>query len=77
MSRSIRDLRTGESAVLAQPTLSPATSRRLAELGLRAGETVTLAIRGTGGTRIVSVQGSRIALDGRTASGLPLVEATQ
>lgn len=70
------DLRAGETAVLGVPDLDPEQRMRLAELGLRPGETVTLALRGVGGARIVSVAGSRIALDAQTARALP-VEVTR
>jgi ferrous iron transport protein A len=69
----VRDLRRGESAVLAVPQLDSRQAMRLAELGLRAGESVTLTQRGVGGARVLAVAGSRIALDARTAARLPLV----
>lgn len=58
--------------MLAAPRLDRAQAMRLAELGLRAGERVTLTQRGVGGARVVSVGGSRIALDRRTAAQLPV-----
>jgi ferrous iron transport protein A len=64
---SLRDLAVGESAVLDEPQVEAAQRRRLAELGLRPGETVTVTQRAVGGARVVAVHGSRIALDGRTA----------
>ena len=45
---------------------------RLAELGLRPGQPVTLLQRGVGGARVVSVADSRIALDSRTAGRIPV-----
>jgi ferrous iron transport protein A len=69
---TLRDLGVGESAVLGEPRVPEAQRRRLAELGLRPGETVTITQRAVGGARVVAVHGSRIALDGRTASQLAL-----
>lgn len=71
--RSVRDLRVGESAVLAEPDVEGPQRTRLAEMGLRPGETVTVAQRGVGGARVVSVHGSRIAVDARTAGRLRVV----
>jgi ferrous iron transport protein A len=76
--RTVRDLRAGECAVLGEPDLDRGQRMRLAELGLRAGESITLAQRGVGGARVVAVAGSRIALDARTAARLPVTgEAEQ
>jgi ferrous iron transport protein A len=69
---SLRDLGVGESAVLGEPQVQAAQRRRLAELGLRPGELVTVTQRAVGGARVVAVHGSRIALDGRTAALLAL-----
>lgn len=71
-ARTVRDLRTGESAVLGDPTIEEPQRSRLAELGLRAGEQVTLTQRAVGGARIIAVHGSRIAIDARTAGSLTL-----
>jgi ferrous iron transport protein A len=73
-ARSVRDLAVGESAVLAEPLMERGHRMRLAEMGLRAGERVTLAQRSVGGARVVAVRGSRIALDSRTAARLPVIE---
>lgn len=69
---TVRDLRAGQSAVLAEPSVSAAQRARLAELGLRAGQEIRLLQRAVGGARVVSVAGSRIALDARTAGQLHL-----
>ncbi len=71
-ARTVQDLRTGESAVLGNPAIDEPQRSRLAELGLRAGEQVTLTQRAVGGARILAVHGSRIAVDARTARGLTL-----
>ncbi|GMA20539.1 ferrous iron transport protein A [Arsenicicoccus piscis] len=47
-----------------------APRRRLAELGLRPGAVVQARSRTSGGGRVVAVDGSRIALDRATVSGL-------
>lgn len=70
MTRTVRDLAVGERAVLAEPEVGGDQRRRLAELGLRPGQEIVLAQRAVGGARVVSVHGSRIALDGRTAAAL-------
>jgi ferrous iron transport protein A len=72
--RSVRDLRRGASAVLAEVALGRAQRVRLAELGLRAGETVTVVQRSVGGARVIAVHGSRIAVDAGTAAGLLLTD---
>ena len=69
---TVRDLHPGQTAVLAEPTVADAVRIRLAELGLRAGQEILLIQRAVGGARVVAVAGSRIALDARTAAGLPL-----
>jgi len=67
------DLRAGGSAVLADVNHAEALTRRLAELGLRSGQTIVLAQRGVGGSRVLAVGGARIAVDRATASQLLLV----
>lgn len=74
MARTVRDLSVGERAVLDAPQLESGLRMRLAEMGLRRGEEVTVTQRGVGGARILSVRGSRIALDARTAARLPIQE---
>ena len=69
---TVRDLRVGATAILDEPAVGQAQRLRLAELGIRAGETVRMVQRSVGGARVVSVRDSRIALDGTTASQLPL-----
>ena len=73
-TRTVRDLRTGESAVLAQPELGDDLRMRLAEMGVRRGEQITVTQRGVGGARVISVRGSRIAVDSHTAARLPLAD---
>lgn len=76
-ARTVRDLRPGESAVLAEPRLEGDLRMRLAEMGVRRGERIVVAQRGVGGARVLDVQGSRIAVDARTAGRLPIAEGTQ
>lgn len=66
------DAAVDEVVVLASPRLEPARSRRLAELGLRAGARVTVLHRSAGGGRILAVGDARIALDRATLRLLPL-----
>jgi Fe2+ transport system protein FeoA len=47
-----------------------AIQRRLAEMGVRAGSHVTVLYRTTGGGRVVSVDGARIAIDSRLAAAI-------
>ncbi len=70
--RTIRDLAVGEVAILGEPLVDRVQRMRLAELGLRPGESVELRQRSVGGARVVAVHGSRIALDARTAGLLPV-----
>jgi Fe2+ transport system protein FeoA len=70
--RSVRDLVVGETAILGVPEVDRAQRIRLAELGMRPGQPVTLVQRGVGGARVVSVSGSRIALDARTSGRIPV-----
>ena len=69
-ARTLRELAVGESAVLAEADLDAAQRRRLAELGLRPGQEVTISQHAVGGARVVAVHGSRIALDAQTASAI-------
>lgn len=50
-------------------------ARRLAELGLRPGSTVTVLRRTTGGGRIVAVGDARVAMSRQTARRLPAAPA--
>ncbi|MDQ5973642.1 MAG: ferrous iron transport protein [Actinomycetota bacterium] len=72
-ARTVRDLRVGVAAVLGEPTVGLTQRLRLAELGIRAGETVHVVQRSVGGARVVSVRDSRIALDSATARQLPVI----
>ncbi|MCI1747551.1 MAG: ferrous iron transport protein A [Acidipropionibacterium sp.] len=54
---------TGAQRLLQGTGVRPDLARRLAALGLRRGAQVTLLMRTAGGGGIVSVAGSRIALD--------------
>jgi Fe2+ transport system protein FeoA len=76
MGRTVRDLRVGETATLGEPSTDSRQRGRLVELGLRPGEQVTLIQRAVGGARVLSVHGSRIALDARTSEQLPIAEGS-
>ncbi len=61
------DVRTGAHAVLEAPDVPAQMARRLAELGLRAGESVQVMHRTAGGGRLLAVGDTRIAIDRQTA----------
>ncbi len=69
---ALADLAVGDSAQLAEPLVPPAQRMRLAELGLRPGQTVRIAQRSVAGARVIAVGGSRIALDAATVALLPI-----
>ncbi len=52
--------------------LSAAEAMRLAELGLRAGATVTILRRTAGGGRVIGVGPARIAVGGRMLDRIPV-----
>ena len=58
--------------MLGSPRLDAARTRRLAELGLRAGAEVVVLHRTPGGGRVVAVEDSRIAIDRTTLRALPV-----
>ena len=74
MEPTVADARPDAAYTLVSATAPPAARRRLAELGLRPGGAVRVLRRTTGGGRIVSVAGSRIALDAATAATMRLRE---
>lgn len=74
---TVRDLAVGECAILGVPEVDRPQRIRLAELGLRPGQPVTVVQRAVGGARVVSVADSRIALDSRTAGRIPVTRGGQ
>ena len=60
---TLDDAPSGQTAVLAPVSRELRLSRRLAELGLRAGEPVVPRHRVAGGGRLLEVSGSRLAVD--------------
>ena len=66
------DVRPGGFAVLEAPDVPTAMARRLAELGLRAGETVQVMHGTAGGGRLLAVGDTRIAVDRQTARSIPV-----
>lgn len=66
----------GRRVVMGVPRLDRARTRRLAELGLRAGAEVVVLHRTAGRGRIVAVGDTRIALDRATLQCLPLASAS-
>lgn len=63
----------GTSVVLARPKVAAARERRLAELGLRAGERVTVLHRVSGGGRLLAVDDARIALGPAVLRAFPVI----
>ncbi|HPE12295.1 MAG TPA: FeoA domain-containing protein [Actinomycetota bacterium] len=49
---------------------TPSMKRRLAEMGIRTGSHVRVLYRTTGGGRVVSVGGARVALDSGLAAAI-------
>ncbi len=66
------DVRPGGFAVLETPDVPTSMARRLAELGLRAGERVQVMHRTAGGGRLLAVGDTRIAVDRQTARSIPV-----
>ena len=64
-AQALADLRVGESAVLGELEMEPATAEHLMNLGLIPGVQVTVAHSGPGGDpRIYRVEGTELALRG-------------
>jgi ferrous iron transport protein A len=66
------DVPPGGYALLEAPDVPTAMARRLAELGLRAGERVQVMHRTAGGGRLLAVGDTRIAVDRQTARAIPV-----
>ncbi|MEI2643925.1 MAG: FeoA family protein [Candidatus Nanopelagicales bacterium] len=64
----------GAATVTAVQATGPA-ARRLAELGVRVGSHVRVLYRTTGGGRVLALDGSRVAIDARTAAGITVTPA--
>ncbi|HEU5144909.1 MAG TPA: FeoA domain-containing protein [Dermatophilaceae bacterium] len=69
---TIADQPVGRRVVLGPPQLDPARTRRLAELGLRAGTEVLVLHRTAGRGRVLAVGETRIALDRATLEAMPV-----
>lgn len=63
---------TTGSATVQSVDAEPAIRRRLAEMGIRPGATLRVMYRTTGGGRVVSVGGARVALDRELAAAVTL-----
>jgi Fe2+ transport system protein FeoA len=59
---TLDDAPLGESALVAATDVDPSLGRRLAELGIRAGQHVTPLHRTSGGGRVLAVGDTRLAL---------------
>jgi ferrous iron transport protein A len=69
---TLDDVPPGLSVVVQQPHLDSAYTRRLAELGIRVGASVSVLMRTAGGGGVITVDDSRIALDSRTLRQIPV-----
>lgn len=63
---SLADVTTGQRAILSVPEVDTQLCRRLAQLGLRPGMTVTAGHFTAGGGRVIRSGGSRYAIDAAT-----------
>lgn len=63
---------TTGTATVQSVDADPAVRRRLAEMGIRPGASVRVLYRTTGGGRVVSVGGARVALDRELAAAVTL-----
>lgn len=71
--RTLDTVPIGGDAVLASPRTEPRLRRRMSELGLRPGMTVTVTQRTAGGGRVVRTGGSRYAIDAVTLREMAVV----
>jgi len=69
---TLDDVPTGLPVVVQRPHLTPAYTRRLAELGIRHGALVSVLMRTVGGAGVITVDNSRIALDSTTMRQIPV-----
>ena len=69
---TLDDVLPGLPVVVQRPHLDLAYTHRLAELGIRAGASVSVLMRTAGGGGVIAVADSRIALDARTLRQIPV-----
>ena len=67
---SLREWPTGRPAVFVATDAGPTSARRLAQLGVRSGSTVTPVQRTPGGGLLLAVAELRLALDRETVAGM-------
>jgi Fe2+ transport system protein FeoA len=65
---------SGRTVLLGPPEVPPARARRLAELGLRAGQRVRVLHHTAGGGRLLGIGADRIAVDKDTLRALPVAD---
>jgi Fe2+ transport system protein FeoA len=74
--QSLADISQQRWAILGDPTLSARHTRRLAELGVRAGAPVFVLLKTVGGGRVIALQHGRVALDHATCRRIPVHAVT-
>lgn len=72
---NLGDAARGQVVTVDQVSLGEALARRLAELGVRRGQQVSVSHRTAGGGRVVKVEDTRIALDARTVAAIGVTAA--
>ncbi len=60
---------TGRTLTITKVTADEKTARRLSELGIAAGQSITLAAASAGGVTVIVGEG-RLCLDGKLARGI-------
>lgn len=63
---TLADVPTGHRALVIATSTTPELSRRLAELGVRPGVTLTVVQHTSGNGRVIDISGVRYAVDHRT-----------
>ena len=74
--QSLADISQQRWAILGDPALSAPHTRRLAELGLRAGARVFVLRKTVGGGRVIALEHGRVALDHATCRRIPVNAVT-
>lgn len=75
--RSLAEISLDSWVILGAPDLAASHTRRLAELGLRAGSRVRVLFDAVGGGKVVAVAEGRVALDHATCRHIPVTVEAQ